>query len=74
MFQLLVLYREGTRWLPTLRDAEMLMLEGAKATTETVDAVRTGAAAMKVMQKARYVGTHPCSEQQQQLLQQAEAL
>ncbi|PKI44119.1 hypothetical protein CRG98_035463 [Punica granatum] len=30
----------------------MIMLEGAKATTETVDALRTGAAAMKAMQKA----------------------
>ncbi|MCH82318.1 vacuolar protein sorting-associated protein 32-like, partial [Trifolium medium] len=28
------------------------MLEGAKATTETVDALRTGASAMKAMQKA----------------------
>lgn len=33
----------------------MIMLEGAKATTETVDALRTGAAAMKAMQKATYV-------------------
>ena len=32
---------------------EMLMLEAAKATIETVDALRTGAAAMKAMQKAR---------------------
>ncbi|CAK9140233.1 unnamed protein product [Ilex paraguariensis] len=31
---------------------QMIMLEGAKATTETVDALRTGAAAMKAMQKA----------------------
>ncbi|XP_019175818.1 PREDICTED: vacuolar protein sorting-associated protein 32 homolog 2-like isoform X1 [Ipomoea nil] len=31
---------------------QMIMLEGAKATTETVDALRTGAAAMKSMQKA----------------------
>ncbi|VVA99734.1 unnamed protein product [Arabis nemorensis] len=31
---------------------QMIMLEGAKATTETVDALRTGAAAMKNMQKA----------------------
>ncbi|XVF88671.1 hypothetical protein PTKIN_Ptkin19aG0069200 [Pterospermum kingtungense] len=30
----------------------MIQLEGAKATTETVDALRTGAAAMKAMQKA----------------------
>ncbi|KAG5547438.1 hypothetical protein RHGRI_013208 [Rhododendron griersonianum] len=30
----------------------MIMLEGAKATTETVDALRIGAAAMKAMQKA----------------------
>ncbi|CAN1185507.1 Vacuolar protein sorting-associated protein 32 homolog 2 [Linum perenne] len=28
------------------------MLEGARATTDTVDALRTGAAAMKAMQKA----------------------
>ena len=32
----------------------MIMLEGAKATTETVDALRSGAAAMKGMQKAMY--------------------
>ncbi|KAG0449091.1 hypothetical protein HPP92_027533 [Vanilla planifolia] len=31
---------------------QMIMLEGAKATTETVDALRTGAAVMKAMQKA----------------------
>ncbi|KAD4384840.1 hypothetical protein E3N88_25008 [Mikania micrantha] len=31
---------------------QMIMLEGAKATTETVDALRTGANAMKAMQKA----------------------
>ncbi|CAN4076819.1 unnamed protein product [Withania somnifera] len=31
---------------------QMIMLEGAKATTEIVDALRTGAAAMKAMQKA----------------------
>ncbi|KAL8137247.1 hypothetical protein V2J09_003248 [Rumex salicifolius] len=31
---------------------QMIMLEGAKATTETVDALRTGAAAMKAMAKA----------------------
>ncbi|KAL6585844.1 hypothetical protein OROMI_002488 [Orobanche minor] len=31
---------------------QMIMLEGAKATTETVDALRIGAAAMKAMQKA----------------------
>ncbi|KAJ7973744.1 vacuolar protein sorting-associated protein 32-like 2 [Quillaja saponaria] len=31
---------------------QMIMLEGAKATTETVDALRTGAKAMKDMQKA----------------------
>ncbi|KAL8054359.1 hypothetical protein ABFS82_05G134300 [Erythranthe guttata] len=31
---------------------QMIMIEGAKATTETVDALRTGAAAMKAMQKA----------------------
>jgi charged multivesicular body protein 4 len=33
----------------------MIMLEGAKATTETVDALRTGASAMKAMHKATYV-------------------
>lgn len=31
------------------------MLEGAKATTETVDALRSGASAMKAIQKATYV-------------------
>ncbi|KAE8687543.1 Vacuolar protein sorting-associated protein 32-like protein 1 [Hibiscus syriacus] len=31
---------------------QMIMLEGAKATTETIDALGTGAAAMKAMQKA----------------------
>ncbi|XP_031375258.1 vacuolar protein sorting-associated protein 32 homolog 2-like [Punica granatum] len=31
---------------------QMIMLEGAKATTETVDALRTGATTMKAMQKA----------------------
>ena len=31
---------------------QMIMLEGAKSTTETVDALRTGAAALKAMQKA----------------------
>ncbi|XP_054787339.1 vacuolar protein sorting-associated protein 32 homolog 2-like [Prosopis cineraria] len=31
---------------------QMIMLEGAKATTETVDALRTGASAMKAMAKA----------------------
>ncbi|KAF5748515.1 vacuolar protein sorting-associated protein 32 2 [Tripterygium wilfordii] len=31
---------------------QMIMFEGAKATTETVSALRTGAAAMKAMQKA----------------------
>ena len=30
------------------------MLEGAKATTETVDALRSGASAMKAIQKATY--------------------
>lgn len=34
---------------------QMIMLEGAKATTETVDALRTGASTMKAMQKATYV-------------------
>ncbi|KAG9151355.1 hypothetical protein Leryth_020958 [Lithospermum erythrorhizon] len=31
---------------------QMILLEGAKATTETVDALRSGASAMKAMQKA----------------------
>ncbi|CAA6656605.1 unnamed protein product [Spirodela intermedia] len=31
---------------------QMILLEGAKATTETVDALRSGAAAMKAMHKA----------------------
>ncbi|XP_061347622.1 vacuolar protein sorting-associated protein 32 homolog 2-like [Gastrolobium bilobum] len=31
---------------------QIIMVEGAKATTDTVDALRTGAAAMKAMQKA----------------------
>ncbi|KAM0911160.1 hypothetical protein ACQ4PT_013664 [Festuca glaucescens] len=31
---------------------QMIMLEGAKATTETVDALRTGASAMKAMHKS----------------------
>ncbi len=31
---------------------QMIMLEGAKATTETVDALRSGATAMKAIQKA----------------------
>ncbi|XP_042450376.1 vacuolar protein sorting-associated protein 32 homolog 2-like [Zingiber officinale] len=31
---------------------QIILLEGAKATTETVDALRTGASAMKAMQKA----------------------
>lgn len=31
------------------------MLEGAKATTETVDALRSGAATMKAIHKATYV-------------------
>ncbi|GJN38791.1 hypothetical protein PR202_gb27865 [Eleusine coracana subsp. coracana] len=34
---------------------EMIMLEAAKATTETVDALRTGASAMKAMHKSTYV-------------------
>lgn len=37
---------------------QMIMLEGAKATTETVDALRTGASAMKAMQKATYVSNY----------------
>ncbi|KAL0654896.1 hypothetical protein Bca4012_075480 [Brassica carinata] len=31
---------------------QMIMLEGSKATTETLDALRSGASAMKAMQKA----------------------
>eukprot|EP00249_Psilotum_nudum_P019177 c27127_g4_i1 orf=1-411(-) len=31
---------------------QMILLEGAKATTETVDALRSGATAMKAIQKA----------------------
>ncbi|KAH1241771.1 Vacuolar protein sorting-associated protein 32 1 [Glycine max] len=31
---------------------QMIMLEGAKATTKMIDALRTGATAMKAMQKA----------------------
>ena len=31
---------------------QVILLEGAKATTETVDALRNGAVAMKSMQKA----------------------
>ena len=38
---------------------QMIMLEAAKATTETVDALRTGAAAMKAMQKATLVILSP---------------
>lgn len=33
----------------------MIMLEGAQATTETVDALRTGAFAMKRMQTELYI-------------------
>ncbi|RZC50054.1 hypothetical protein C5167_018480 [Papaver somniferum] len=35
---------------------QMILIEGAKATTDTVDALRTGAAAMKAMQKATNIG------------------
>ncbi|KAL0711992.1 hypothetical protein Bca4012_018970 [Brassica carinata] len=34
---------------------QMIMIEGAKATTETVDVLRIGASAMKAMQKATYL-------------------
>ncbi|PNX68139.1 vacuolar sorting-associated protein 32-like, partial [Trifolium pratense] len=34
---------------------QMIMLEGAKATTETVEALRFGASTMKAMQKATYI-------------------
>lgn len=46
-----------TTFLSTMSNAlsQMILLEGAKATTETVDALRTGAAVMKAMQKATYV-------------------
>lgn len=37
----------------------MIMLEGAKATTETVEALRSGATAMKAIQKATYGLSHP---------------
>ncbi|KAL0327517.1 UNVERIFIED_CONTAM: Vacuolar protein sorting-associated protein [Sesamum angustifolium] len=43
---------EKAKELLELKTKRMIMLEGAKATTETVDALRTGAAAMKAMQKA----------------------
>ena len=35
----------------------MILLEGAKATTKTVDALRTGAATMKAMQKSNVCST-----------------
>ena len=35
----------------------MILLEGAKATTETVDALRTGAQAMKDIHKSTYVAS-----------------
>ncbi|KAJ4888916.1 Vacuolar protein sorting-associated protein 32-like protein 1 [Raphanus sativus] len=35
---------------------QMIMLEGFKVTTETVDALRSGASAMKAMQKATNIG------------------
>ncbi|KVI00620.1 Snf7 [Cynara cardunculus var. scolymus] len=41
---------------------QMIMLEGAKATTETVDALRTGASAMKAMQKGK-----PCKRQRKNI-------
>ncbi|KAI3910759.1 hypothetical protein MKW98_030567, partial [Papaver atlanticum] len=34
---------------------QMIMLEGAKATTDDVDALRSGAAAMKAMQKEKFL-------------------
>ena len=41
-----------SRWISFGFGFQMILLEGAKATTETVDALRTGAAAMKQMHKA----------------------
>ena len=35
----------------------MILLEGAKATTKIVDALRTGAATMKAMQKSNVCST-----------------
>ncbi|KAJ8559967.1 hypothetical protein K7X08_004025 [Anisodus acutangulus] len=46
---------------------QMILLEGAKSTTETVDALRTGAAAMKALQKDELEG----AELEEQLLQPA---
>ncbi|CAK9152761.1 unnamed protein product [Ilex paraguariensis] len=58
---------------------QMIMLEGAKATTETVEALRTGSAAMKAMQKATNIDDvdktmDEISEQTENMRQIQEAL
>ncbi|KAL2924547.1 Vacuolar protein sorting-associated protein 32-like protein 1 [Bienertia sinuspersici] len=58
---------------------QMIMLEGAKATTETVDALRSGASAMKAMQKATNIDNvdqtmDEINEQTENLKQIQEAL
>ncbi|KAL6496546.1 hypothetical protein OROGR_029804 [Orobanche gracilis] len=58
---------------------QMIMLEGAKATTETVDALRIGAAAMKAMQKAMNIDDidktmDEINEQTENMKQMQEAL
>lgn len=40
------------KWSCKYSSLQMIMLEGAKATTETVDALRSGASAMKTINKA----------------------
>ncbi|KAJ8440738.1 hypothetical protein Cgig2_005469 [Carnegiea gigantea] len=58
---------------------QMILLEGAKATTETVDALRSGASAMKAMQKATNIDNvdntmNEINEQTENLKQIQEAL
>ncbi|KAK7245500.1 hypothetical protein RIF29_40346 [Crotalaria pallida] len=53
---------------------QMIMLEGAKATTEIVDALRIGAATMKAMQKATYAIMDEINEQTENMKQIQEAL
>ncbi|PIN21728.1 Protein involved in glucose derepression and pre-vacuolar endosome protein sorting [Handroanthus impetiginosus] len=58
---------------------QMIMLEGAKATTETVDALRSGAAAMKAIHKATNIDDvdktmEEISEQTENMKQIQEAL
>uniref|UniRef100_A0A803N749 Uncharacterized protein n=1 Tax=Chenopodium quinoa TaxID=63459 RepID=A0A803N749_CHEQI len=58
---------------------QMILLEGAKATTETVDALRSGASAMKAMQKATNIDNvdqtmDEINEQTENLKQIQEAL